>query len=70
MSSRKSTKTQVTTSTPLFVPASRPRNRLALDPLLKKSGPHSDNRSKRLHAAAGEHKQGISDAMLSRDEDE
>lgn len=70
MSSRKSTKTQATTSTPLVVPASRPRNRLALDPLLKKSGPHSDKRGKRLQAVDNEHKQGLPDALLRRDEDE
>jgi len=70
MSSRKSTNTQAKTSTPLVIPASRPRNRLALDPLLKKSGPHSDKRGKRILATHSEHKQGLADALLRRDEDE
>lgn len=50
MTSRKSTKSRTGATAPLIVPASRPRNRVAVDPLLKKSGPHGDGRSKRLRA--------------------
>ena len=33
-----------TPNAPLFIAASTPRNPIAMDPLLKKSGPHDDKR--------------------------
>jgi hypothetical protein len=62
MASRKSTKTPTTGPAPLVLPASRPRNRVATDPLLKKSGAHTD---KRLRGKVSASAKDLSDALQS-----
>ena len=58
MASRKS----ATTPAPLVVPASKPRNRIAVDPLHRKSGAHTD---KRLRSKLVESAKDLSDALTS-----
>ena len=62
MASRKSAKAPTTVPAPLIVPASRPRNRIATDPLLKKSGVHAD---KRLRGKISASAQDLTDALQS-----
>ena len=70
MASHKTSRVPLVKVAPLVIPSSRPRNRLATDPLLKKSGVHTDKRNKRSHAAANESSQDIADALSHREADE
>jgi hypothetical protein len=70
MASHKTSKAPTAKVAPLVIPVPRPRNRLAADPLLKKSGAHTDKRNKRAHAAAHESAQDIVDALSRRKADE
>lgn len=70
MASHKTSKSPTVKVAPLVIPVSRPRNRLATDPLLKKSGAHTDKRNKRSHATAHESTQDIADALSRREADE
>lgn len=62
MALRKSTKSPATAPAPLVVPATKPRNRIAVDPLLKKSAVHAD---KRLRCKLDESSKDVADALKS-----
>ena len=50
----------------LTIPVRKPRNRLAVDPLLKKSSAHADSRNKRVRDGKLEVQQDVHDALIRR----
>ncbi len=51
----------------LVVPVSKPRNRLATHPLLRKSGAHADARQKRNDQLADRQRDAMLDAHATKD---